>query len=227
MHATGTYTTAETPNHMETTRILAPKWLITRNRRPSPENATNIPDFREKIQGFILIQRARVDPARHTRTRSDTMFALVTSSAAVRANAPAQFKRNVSARCVSSDARRDARSRDAGRRDDATRDFARWAPLCVTRARARGRARDARANATRRASAREKYGGATRARAGRGASRGKFSRRRRRGDDAAATSTMLTRMTRMTRTASSKSREDGREGSTTSRRREKIRTAED
>jgi hypothetical protein len=155
------------------------------------------------------------------------MFALVTSSAAVRANAPAQFKRNVSARCVSSDARRDARSRDAGRRDDATRDFARWAPLCVTRARARGRTRDARANATRRASAREKYGGATRARAGRGASRRKFSRRRRRGDDDVATSTMLTRMTRMTRTASSKSREDGREGSTTSRRREKIRTAED
>lgn len=223
MHATGTYTTAETPNHMETTRILAPKWLITRNRRPSPENATNIPDFREKIQGFILIQRARVDPARHTRTRSDTMFALVTSSAAVRANAPAQFKRNVSARCVSSDARRDARSRDAGRRDDATHG-ARWAPLCVTRARARGRARDARANATRRASKREKYGGATRARAGRGASRRKFSRRRRRGVDDAATSTMLTRMTRMTRTASSRSREDGREGSTTSRRRE---TAED
>ena len=87
--------------------------------------------------------------------------------------------------------------------------------------------RDARANATRRASKREKYGGATRARAGRGASRRKFSRRRRRGVDDAATSTMLTRMTRMTRTASSRSREDGREGSTTSRRREKIRTAED
>lgn len=174
---------------METTRIRAPKRVITRNRRPSPARATNIPDFREKIQRFILIQRARVDPARHTHAHSDTMFALVTSSAAVRANAPAQFKRNVSARCVSSDARRDARSRDAGRDDDATRDGARWAPLCVTRARARGRTRDARANATRRASEREKYGGATRARAGRGESRRKFSRRRRRGDDDAATST--------------------------------------
>ena len=224
MHATGTYTSAETPNYMETTRIRAPKRLITRNRRPSPARATNIPDFREKIQGFILIQRARVT---HARALRHIMFALVTSSAAVRANAPAQFKRNVSARCVSSDARRDARSRDAGRDDDATRDGARWAPLCVTRARARGRARDARANATRRASAREKYGGATRARAGRGASRRKFSRRRRRGVVDVATSTMLTRMTRMTRTASSRSREDGREGSTTSRRREKIRTAED
>ena len=212
---------------METTRIRAPKRVITRNRRPSPARATNIPDFREKIQRFILIQRARVDPARHTHAHSDTMFALVTSSAAVRANAPAQFKRNVSARCVSSDARRDARSRDAGRDDDATRDGARWAPLCVTRARARGRTRDARARATRRASEREKYGGATRARAGRGESRRKFSRRRRPRrrrrrdvDDGAM-------LTRMTRTASSKSREDGREGSTTSRRREKIRTAED
>jgi hypothetical protein len=39
-----------------------------------------------------------------------------------------------------------------------------------------------------------------------------------------SSSTMLTRMTR---TASSRSREDGGEGSTTSRRREKIRTAED
>ena len=173
---------------METTRIRAPKRLITRNRRPSPARATNIPDFREKILRFILI-RARASTPRCTRTRADTMFALVTSSAAVRANAPAQFKRDVSARCVSSDARRDARSRDAGRDDDATRDGARWAPLCVTRARARGRTRDARACATRRASAREKYGGATRARAGRGASRRKISRRRRRGDDDAATST--------------------------------------
>ena len=125
MHATGAYTSAETPNYMELTRIRAPKWLITRNRRPSPARFTNIPDFREKIQGFILIQRARVT---HARALRHIMFALVTSSAAVRANAPAQFKRNVSARCVSSDARRDARSRDAGRRDDATRDFARWAP---------------------------------------------------------------------------------------------------
>ena len=72
MHAPGAYTSPETPNHMETTRIRAPKWLITRNRRPSPARTSNIPDFREKIQGFILIQRARVDPARHTRTRAPT-----------------------------------------------------------------------------------------------------------------------------------------------------------
>jgi len=83
------------------------------------------------------------------------MFALVTSSAAVRVGAPAPRARRVSARCVSSD---DGATRRESTRDDATaRSRAMgWAPYALrasaragaraARARGRGDARDGRGN---------------------------------------------------------------------------------
>ena len=136
MHATGTYTSAETANHMEFTRIRAPKRLITRNRRPSPENATNIPDFREKIQGFILIQRARVDPARHTRTRAPTRCSPSSPppppfARTRRRNSSATSPRGASR--ATRDATRGRATRDAA----TTRPMARDGPPYALRARAR------------------------------------------------------------------------------------------
>ena len=187
MHATGTYTSAETPNYMETTRIRAPKRLITRNRRPSPENATNIPDFREKIQGFILIQRARVTPrCTHARAlRHDVRPRhLLRGRSRERAGA-IQAQRLRAVRLERRATRREVARRGTPRRRDA-RFRAMGPPMRYARARARARAR----RAGERDATRVGTGEIRRRDAREGGSRGvateifssSTSRRRRRGD---------------------------------------------
>ena len=222
------YTSAETPNHMETTRIRAPKLLITRNRRPSPARVPEHTRFsRKNIKVYPYPARARRPRAAHSRApRHDVCPRhLLRGRSRERAGA-IQAQRLRAVRLERRATRREVARRGTPRRRDA-----RWRamgpPMRYAHTSARANARRAGA----RDATRVGTGEIRRRDAREGGSRGvateifssSTSRRRRRRRDVDA-SAMLTRMTRI---PSSRSREDEREGSTTSRRREKIRTAED
>jgi len=144
MHATGTYTSPKTPNHMETTRIRAPKRVITRNRRPSPALFIEHTRFsRKNTRVYPYPARARRPRAAHSRApRHDVCPRhLLRGRSRERAGA-IQAQRLRAVRLERRATRREVARRGTPRRRDA-----RWRamgpPMRYARARARANARRA------------------------------------------------------------------------------------